>query len=373
MKKVFPLLILLSLFALTGCNINLGTNSTPTVEQNKANQNPTTAATSEPAKPASDDSQLFKGIVADIPVTAKLIIKNGQISGTYSYDKVGKDIVVKGTLDKSNKIKFDEFGNGAEKNATATFTGELSENFSPTTQLSGDWQKKGSSNPGFFLFRAINLNGSFQVTSKSINEKTKTYSIETSYPELSGGGADLSKLNEHIRTTAEGLIKDFKTGDGIKGCGKGNGYPCSLTGNYSIVYLSNDLASIAYSDDAYLGGAHGNPADHAINFDLKNGKALELAELFKDKADYLKLLSTYCIKELKKREGIKDDPATIEEGAAPKKENFERWFLSPKGLIIGFEHYQVGSYADGTPFVTIPFSELKDVLKPDGATTVLMK
>ncbi len=320
--------------------------------------------------------QLFKGKIAELPVTAKLKIKDGQISGTYSYDKTNREISLKGTIGNDGKLKIEEFGSGLKKPVTAIFTGERYENYSPTTRLAGDWQRKGKKNTEYFFLHEVNLAEDVSIVSKSISEKVKSYAIDITYPEFSGGAADYSKLNESVRQTVEDTIKEFKTGDAAKGCSeniKGGGRPCSLTGEYSVVYMSPDLVSVAYSDNLDLGGAHGTPADHAINFDLKNGKPLQLADVFKADADFLKSISDYSIKELTKRESLKDDAKWVGEGAAPKAENYKIWFLSPKGLIIGFAPYQVGAYAYGTPYITIPFSELKQILKPDAVTTSLMK
>jgi hypothetical protein len=323
----------------------------------------------------NDAVQLYKGRLADQPVTAKLKIKDGQISGTYSYDKTAKEIPVKGTIGSDGKLKIEEFAGGLRKPATAIFTGERYEKYSPTTRLAGDFQKNGKKNSEHFFLHAVNLGENVRVSPKSIIEKTKSYTINITYPEFSGA-ADYSKLNAFVLQTINDKVREFKTGEHGRDCAenvKGGGRACSLTGEYSVVHMSPELVSLAYSDNLDLGGAHGTPADHAINFDLKNGKPVQLADVFKPGADYLKTIAAYSISELKKFEGFKDHPQTVEEGAAPKAENYQTWFLSPKGLIVGFAAYQVGAYAYGTPYVTIPFSELRDAMKTDGVAANLMK
>jgi hypothetical protein len=242
-------------------------------------------------------------------------------------------------------------------------------------KIFADNQTRGRFSEKHFFLHAVNLGENVRVSPKSIIEKTKSYTINITYPEFSGA-ADYSKLNAFVLQTINDKVREFKTGEHGRDCAenvKGGGRACSLTGEYSVVHMSPELVSLAYSDNLDLGGAHGTPADHAINFDLKNGKPVQLADVFKPGADYLKTIAAYSISELKKFEGFKDHPQTVEEGAAPKAENYQTWFLSPKGLIVGFAAYQVGAYAYGTPYVTIPFSELRDAMKTDGVAANLMK
>lgn len=100
----------------------------------------------------------------------------------------------------------------------------------------------------------------------------------------------------------------------------------------------------------------------AFNYDLKRGVEVKLPELFAPKAGYLKTISDYSIKELKKLRTTDG----VEEGAAPKAENFKNWNLTPVGVRFTFDHYQVGSYAVGQHEVTVPYTLLKPLAKPDG-------
>jgi hypothetical protein len=64
--------------------------------------------------------------------------------------------------------------------------------------------------------------------------------------------------------------------------------------------------------------AHSNSKTIVVNYDLKAGKVLELADLFKSDADYLKFLSDYCIRSLTKREV--SDAEWLLRGAGPEAE-----------------------------------------------------
>jgi len=56
----------------------------------------------------------------------------------------------------------------------------------------------------------------------------------------------------------------------------------------------------------------------------------------------------------------------IESGAAASAKNYQSWTISKKGLGIDFDSYQVAPYAAGPQHVLIPYSAVKDIIKPDG-------
>jgi hypothetical protein len=100
---------------------------------------------------------------------------------------------------------------------------------------------------------------------------------------------------------------------------------------------------------------------------LKNGKQLNLADVFKPGAKYLQSLASYCIADLKKQgkdKGLLDEE--IEKGASANIKNYQSWTITRKGLAINFEAYQVGPYAAGPQFVLVPYSNLKDLISPNG-------
>jgi hypothetical protein len=57
---------------------------------------------------------------------------------------------------------------------------------------------------------------------------------------------------------------------------------------------------------------------------------------------------------------------SAEEGAGPKIDNFHSWNITPVGLKITFDRYQVGPYVAGEHEVVVPYSVLKPIIKPDG-------
>ena len=141
-----------------------------------------------------------------------------------------------------------------------------------------------------------------------------------------------------------------------------------LNVSYEVALAQDDLISVAYSIGSYYqGAAHPNSVSEVVNYDLKNGKPLKLADLFKPGAKYLQAIASYCIADLKKQakdKGLLDEE--IQNGAGPNAKNYQSWTITRKGLGINFDAYQVGPYAAGPQYVLVPYSALKDVINPEG-------
>ena len=146
-----------------------------------------------------------------------------------------------------------------------------------------------------------------------------------------------------------------------------------------MVLARDDLISIEFTVGSYsAGAAHPNSYTEVVNFDLKNGKLLKLADLFLPGSKYVQTLATYCIQALKKqaREQGADamlDDDWIQKGAAPELTNYDNWTITKKGLGITFDPYQVGPYAAGPQHVLAPYSALKEIIKPDGPVGQFLK
>jgi hypothetical protein len=133
--------------------------------------------------------------------------------------------------------------------------------------------------------------------------------------------------------------------------------------NYEILAATERVIGVQFHVYYYVtGAAHPNSFTVPINYDLKTDKILTLADLFKPKADYLTVLSNYAVQELQKTPEIFMFP----EGAAAKDENYRSWNITPAGLLITFDPYQVAPYAAGPQRVLVPYATLKPILDPAG-------
>jgi hypothetical protein len=146
---------------------------------------------------------------------------------------------------------------------------------------------------------------------------------------------------------------------------------------YTVALATDELISVQFDVGSYYrGAAHPNSHSIVLNFDVKNGKTLKLADLFKPGSKYLEALSVYAIKDLKQQSKAKDgalDDESIQSGAAPTAQNYDSWTITKKGLGITFDAYQVGPYVAGPQYVLVPYSALKDLVEPAGAIAAFAK
>lgn len=123
------------------------------------------------------------------------------------------------------------------------------------------------------------------------------------------------------------------------------------------------IMSIRFKVQAFITGMQRPYRRHRVlNYDLAEGRPLELNELFSPESNYLERLSNYAVSILTKR--FKNHDISIS-GASPMPENFKNWSLNPEGLRVTFDEYQIGSARYGTQSVLIPYSELNDIVAPD--------
>ena len=190
------------------------------------------------------------------------------------------------------------------------------------------------------------------------------YTMTLNYPYLEGStDARFDLFNVEVDKIVNSIQQDFLENlKNLPGTPDPNMAPSFLGSEYQITNGNAGLLSVLFSVDYYVSGAaHPNLNFKTLNLNIAEGKVLAMADLFKPGADYLKVISDFCIQDLKKQGRLES-----ESGAAPDPQNFRSWNITPQGLLISFDPYQVIAYAMGPQAVTMPYASLKDILNPDG-------
>lgn len=174
---------------------------------------------------------------------------------------------------------------------------------------------------------------------------------------------DFWETAEQYKEDAMGYCEIREASGGLEG----EFYGCSIESR--IVYTRVDAAVLSfcqnYSD--YDCGPHGNYWYEGVTFRVKDGKRLELKDLLKEDADFSEFCTRagdYCIQAVKEgyREELYENYETI------IRESFEEegnWYLDAAGIMMIYDPYEIGSYAMGPVFVTLPYEEFADLLKPE--------
>ena len=122
--------------------------------------------------------------------------------------------------------------------------------------------------------------------------------------------------------------------------------------------IHTGILSYTVTKYAYLGGAHGMTSITALNFDLDNGSLITEKGFFKD--GYEERLSSLLSLHLPEALQEPGDTAMLFTRDIRPNGNFR---VSETGVTYIYNQYEIGPYVLGAVEVTIPWSELKDLLR----------
>lgn len=342
-------------------------------------------------KPAGGEASVgersyFRGTIAaganNLKIEMTLVRDGERVSGSYFYPKVGKNIELNGTVDKDANVDLREKDDSGKE--TGIFKGKWKTAVEPyelgMANIAGKWSRPDGAKETTFELTQQPIDFSAaaaRFVPKVIKEANKQsrFRIDVVYPQIEGD-ARFDKFNKEARAMVTKNVAAFKTSETSNETDAGSEIPAetqtsTLDSDYQIRLADDDLISIEFTESAYSGGAaHPNSYTTVLNYDVRNGKKLALADLFNAKSNYVKVISDYCIKDLKQQaKKEKDSMLTddmIQSGASARAENFNAWTITKQGLWITFDPYQVAAYAAGPQQVLVPYSALKDLIKADG-------
>ena len=341
---------------------------------------------------AVEVTRFFKGSIGNaLDLQMKLAREGDKLTGAYFYQKVGTKIDLRGSVDKDSNVTLEEFDPAGKQ--TGFFKGVWKEDGDGTVEIKGDWSKPNSEKKTAFSLQQepIEFSNGAEIIAKQIKEKNKKlkYEITAAYPQLTGvADPNYEKFNQLVRGLISRKTSDFRkemtpsaedelAPDENPVIDESLGSDINV--NYDVALAKDDLIAIQFTISSYsAGAAHPNSYTEVVNFDLKNGKSLKLADLFLPGSKYLQTLSTFCIEDLKKQAKAQGDYAAqdddwIKRGAGAELTNYDNWTITKKGLGVTFDPYQVASYAAGPQNVVVPYSALKEIIKPDGTLAQFRK
>jgi hypothetical protein len=190
------------------------------------------------------------------------------------------------------------------------------------------------------------------------------YIIETKLPVMQGDDPRVARFNAEVQALVTREVEQFKSGlAGLPATPISAG--SFFESAYTIVSPPGEVLSLNFGFYTYSDGA-AHPYSYTLTYtyNLQRGEPIRLEQLFRPGADYLGLIAAYCQEELTRRDIGFD--TTFAAGADPTPENYRNWNITPNGLLISFDPYQVAAYAAGPQQVLIPYAELSPIIAPDG-------
>lgn len=309
----------------------------------------------------------FAGSVGGkLGVQMELHIEDGKVSGHYWYETIGTPLEVAGT-----------FADGCiqliERTDEGTATGSWDGAFNP---LNPTWRGKWASADGTKSFTFELAAVAEIVTTEEM--RMGFIKVHIAHPVFSGAGKhrglqDVQALVDSEVWAAAASI----WGDPADPMSDDSGFepdaPWWSWEHFSeatMRYYSSSLISMMNEVYHFTGGAHGMTFHTSTNLSVgKNAAAaFTIDQIFKKGTGWEKAISDYVIRDLKARGA--DWVVSGEVRDVPSK-NMNRFTVSPAGIDLFFGPYEMGSYAQGTWVVLVPWSECKGLVDPAGPVAAI--
>lgn len=140
-----------------------------------------------------------------------------------------------------------------------------------------------------------------------------------------------------------------------------------------VLKQRNNYLSLLYTHVDYTGGAHTNTVFSYINYNPRTYTSITLDSLFIP--NYKPVLTTIAEKIFRKNENLSANETLsgkyfFEDDKFALPKNFT---ITDYGLCFLYNPYEIKSYAEGTTKLVIPFTELKEIIKPNSILTTFSK
>lgn len=131
-----------------------------------------------------------------------------------------------------------------------------------------------------------------------------------------------------------------------------------LWGTYTVSRPSDAAISVTYELWNYTNNDTGNLDIITLNYNLLNGQRLNFVDIFEKPDVALQLMSSWARNQLSGRLGEGSRSSMLHSGTEPLLDNFSSITLTPEGLRINFQPWQVAPWAAGIQKVDMPLEEL---------------
>lgn len=317
------------------------------------------------------------------PITMDLFFFNGNLRGSYYYDKVGKSINLNGTLNDDNTFEMTEESYSEEQGniKTGTFKGKLNQDNS----LTGTWQNADKTKELSFevkenylhsaRIRYYEFSNSFHLKDR---EDLPSYKISLNYAvpvtapiraaytimknnfkESSFGNKDCGSDEECILNGVSAMVNDYNNIGDVSD-EEIMEWPSAYEweSDYTIDVYYNDKDFLVMIDGfyEYMGGAHGMSGYGFKIYDLQSGYLWTIDDVFiSSKKDAL----TDVIKQKLIDMELEEELFSLDEVTVTDNIGFDG-----SGIYFVYNVYEIAPYVTGPIELEFSFKELSDFLTP---------
>jgi len=229
---------------------------------------------------------------------------------------------------------------------------------------------------------------SMNITYKTVTDKSTemNYGLSATYPQVDFGPEALMGLrgiaqdiNNSLDTTVNGIIQSFKNEVAQltnKTAMNGMGSSLEITSTSEVI-SGTILSTRMKVFSSIAGAAHPITIIYPFNYSTTSiGLLVSISDLFLANSDYLNYISSYSIADLRayaQKEGYNNIDDMITQGASPDIKNFDAWNITVDSLVITFNPYQVAPYVFGIQTVSIPLSNMINMINPNGPLAFMFR
>jgi len=136
-------------------------------------------------------------------------------------------------------------------------------------------------------------------------------------------------------------------------------FPYEAIMNYTVTLNAACRLSTYIDQYQYTGGAHGNTLRSSNNWNLNTGASLKMEDIFNNGEDFVPLILNQIIQLVKVQ--VTQDPNIYfdnYEELIVKNFNPNNFYLTPIGMTIYFQQYEIAPYSSGIIEFHIPYNDL---------------
>jgi hypothetical protein len=198
-------------------------------------------------------------------------------------------------------------------------------------------------------------------SARHLTSRETDRAIDLQYPQFDDRalGASTASVNRRVQAFIDDLLKRFMN-EIQELPSRGVPVEYQLDSTFVVTLVRPALISVNFSLHSFTGGAHGAQWTEVFNYVPTEERLLGIADLFADVEAGVAALSTYAVAQLM-RDHTRDADS-VHRGAGPSLENFRAVNVTRIGILLTFDEYQVGSYAEGASEVLVPYEVVMSAL-----------
>ena len=131
-----------------------------------------------------------------------------------------------------------------------------------------------------------------------------------------------------------------------------------LAVTFQTPFNQNGVLSLYFDQYEFTGGAHGNTIRCSESWNLQRGSCLLMRDLFARPVNYKAYLIEHINKQIAEQMET-DDTIYFDDYACLTVRYFNerQFYLTPEGIVVYYQQYEIAPYSTGIPTFVIPYSQ----------------